>query len=97
MPSMQFTVEVSREDDGQYRAQCPELGISTLDADLDAAVDRLKTMILEWLTSNAEISCEDLDSDFGFSTDGRWESEYAILYGEDGMKMLYVPRRVHIH
>jgi hypothetical protein len=85
---MQFTVKISQED-GQYRALCPELGLSAFDADADSAVDKLKSLILDFLTSAANLYPEELDDEAGQLEQ---LGEYSMLNGEDGMKLLYSPR-----
>lgn len=47
---MHVTVQVSRNDDGSFRALCPELGLRSCDADQRQALDRLTSMIFEYVT-----------------------------------------------
>jgi hypothetical protein len=94
---MYFTVQISREEDGHYRAVCPELGLSTRDSNPDIAVDKLKTLILGWLSENAELYNQNADGEFpAFSQQGV-PSEFAVLNGNDGLRLLYIPRHTNIH
>jgi len=87
---MQLTMKISQDDDGQYRALCPELGISTRAADRLGAADRLKTMILDFLVYDADVQAlGDDDADAPVAPrDG-----FAMLNGDDGVKLLIIPRR----
>ncbi|MCX7848087.1 MAG: hypothetical protein N2595_08695 [bacterium] len=47
---MHLTVEVSRGPNGVFRAWCPELGLRSAEASQQQALDRLTSMIFEYLT-----------------------------------------------
>jgi len=47
---MHVTVELSRDDNGSFRALCPELGLRSCDVDQRQALDRLTSMIFEYVT-----------------------------------------------
>jgi hypothetical protein len=94
---MYFSVQISREEDGHYRAVCPELGISTRDIDPDIAVDKLKTLILEWLSENAELYSQNADAASAIFNQQDAPSEYALLNGDDGLRLLYIPRHTYKH
>jgi hypothetical protein len=85
---MQFTVKLS-QDDGRYRALCPELGLSAFDADADSAVDKLKSQILEFLCSAADIFPDEYEYDVGRSES---VGEFSMLNGAEGLTLLYTPR-----
>ncbi|GEM_PF-1669382 len=94
---MQLTVKVSQEGDGQYRARCPELGLSTLAHDLPGAVDRLKTMILDVLTYDADlVAATDLAEEPAEDTEPGRDS-FALLHGDDGVKFMVMPRHQRTH
>jgi len=94
---MYFSVQISREDDGNYRAVCPELGLSTRDSNPDTAVDKLKSLILEWLTENAELYNQNADSGFPALNQQGTPSEFAVLNANDGLRLLFIPRHTYIH
>jgi hypothetical protein len=87
---MQLTMKISRDDDGQYRALCPELGISTRAADRRGAADRLTSMILDFLVYDADVQALG-DDDAGAPSMPR--DGFAMLNGDDGVKLLVIPRR----
>ncbi|MCX7004226.1 MAG: hypothetical protein NTV22_13275 [bacterium] len=94
---MQLTVKVSQEGDGQYRARCPELGLSTLAHDLPGAVDRLKTMILDVLTYDADVvAATDLAEEPTEDSD-QMQDSFALLHGDDGVKFMVMPRHQRTH
>jgi len=94
---MQLTVKISQEGDGQYRARCPELGLSTLAHDLPGAVDRLKTMILDVLTYDADlVASSDFAEEPAEASDPLHDS-FALLHGDDGVKFMVMPRHQRTH
>jgi hypothetical protein len=94
---MYFSVQISREEDGHYRAVCPELGLSTRDSDPDIAVDKLKSLILEWLTENAALYSQNSDNGLSAFNQQGIPSEFAVLNGNDGLRLLFIPRHTYIH
>ena len=85
---MQFTVKLS-EEGGKYRALCPELGLSAFDAEAEGAVDKLKSLIVDFLSSAADLYPDDYDDEPGLPEP---PGEFSMLDGEDGIKLLYSPR-----
>jgi hypothetical protein len=94
---MQLTMQISRDDQGQYRALCPELGVSTLDTDRKGAVDKLKTLIFDWLLAQSQAINE--ESDAGTASDDFDEclGEFAVLNGDDSLKLVRLPRRASVN
>ncbi len=94
---MYFSVQISQEQDGHYRALCPELGLSTRDTDQTAAVDKLKTLILDWLSESVELYSANPESGYLMTNAAQSPGEYAILNADDGLKLLHIPRHKWVH
>ncbi|NLF39743.1 hypothetical protein GX586_09880 [bacterium] len=82
-------MQISQDDRGQFRALCPELGVSTLDTDRTNAVDRLKSLIFDWLLAQSEA----IDRESKADGDGDDGTDYAVLTSEDTLKLVHIPRR----
>ena len=95
---MQLTVRVSREDDGAYRALCPELGLTAYGENPRNAVDKLKIMILEWVVSTSdEDEMDDRVELMLGGPDASVRRSFALLSTEEGVKLLYIPERKTRH
>ena len=94
---MYFSVQISQEQDGHYRAVCPELGLSTRDTDQGIAVDKLKTLILEWLSENVDLYSANNEAGYMVTNSSQDQGEYAILNADDGLKLLHIPRQKRFH
>ncbi len=85
---MHVTVELSRDDNGSFRALCPELGLRSCDADRRQALDRLTMMIFEYLTFENWHDREDEQGPVSAS----------MLVVHDGtVKVVYSPRYLPIN
>ncbi len=86
---MQLTVELSREDNGSFRARCPELGLRICDGDRRQAVDRLTSMICEYLTLEHWQGRDETTAGPAFAC--------ALLLQEGGPKVVCSPRYLLVH
>lgn len=90
---MQLTVQLSEECTGQYRALCPELGITAYGSDPSAAIDKLKTKILDWVVTAAGTyhNCMATADDMMMGSAMFHQETYALLSSDEGVKLFYVP------
>ena len=94
---MQFTLELTQKNDGQYRAFCSELGISVIDPDPDTAISRLQEIIFEDFFESSEMILEDIDQ----APYNRQEKvklpQYVVLRNDDEVKTFYLPKHTSVH
>lgn len=86
--NMHLTVELSRDANGAFRALCPELGLRSCDADQRQAVDRLTSMIFEYVTIETWHGRDDAAGPV-------WAS--VLVLHADGAKVVCSPRYLAIN
>jgi hypothetical protein len=96
---MQLTVQLSEESAGNFRALCPELGITAYGTDPRAAIDKLKTKILDCVTRAGNAYYEEMKFADGYTMGGAMSvlRAYALLTGEEGVKLFYIPDQATQH
>ena len=89
---MFFSVRVSLERDGKYKAICSELGFTARDADRTTAIEKVEFLIAEWLVASKEIT-DDLYVD-EFCENRCLKGIFSMLKINDDRKLLFIPRQV---
>jgi len=89
---MFFSVQVSLERDGKYKAMCPELGFTIKDSDKAAAIEKIEFMIAEWLVASKDVIIEELYPNFSYCESHYMHGTFSMLKINNDRKLLFIPR-----
>ena len=89
---MHFSLRLTKDPDGTFCAQCPELGLTANAFSREEASDRLTSLIMDWLSFRQAVD-QDREPPNFISGGG---SEFGVfpLIEDDKIRLLYVPKDI---